>query len=621
MSHPEPAPEPADKPSATVAPAPAKPASEDTIRIGTAKLDAILLQAEELTSIKLAAEQRLAELTETVEALDAWKADWEKAGLREAAVACRLHERTGTGSRTLESGLVAVPPAESLGEDSDRINELQARLRSLLAALRADRRATGMQVDQLLEGMKTVLMLPFSSLFQTFPKMVRDISREQNKEVDLAFSGGEIEIDKRILERMKDPLIHLLRNCIDHGLEPPGVRQAHGKKPVGALTVNVSLAEGNRVRIVISDDGAGIDARNLREAAVQRGIMSRESAGALDDQAALALMFRSGVSTSALITDLSGRGLGMAIVQEAVDKLGGAIAFDTTRGVGTTFRISLPLTLATFRGLLVQEYGHLFAVPTSNVERVLRVRKKEEVRTLENRETIMVNGMPLALVRLGVALGLTPAGERVEDQPLVSVMVLSSGLQRMAFSVDRLLHEQEILLKGLGRQLTRVRNIAGATVLGSGKVVPVLHVADLFKSAVGTGRTVTIPQVPSVKAQRKAILVVEDSITSRMLLKNILASAGFEVHTVVDGVEAWTALRERSFDAVVSDVQMPRMNGFELTARIRGDGKLAELPVVLVTSLESRSDRERGIEVGANAYIVKSSFEQSNLLEVIRRLI
>jgi two-component system, chemotaxis family, sensor kinase CheA len=334
----------------------------------------------------------------------------------------------------------------------------------------------------------------------------------------------------------------------------------------------------------------------------------------------LMLIFQSGISTSALITDISGRGLGMAIVQEAVDKLGGRILLDTRKGEGTTFRISLPLTLATFHGTLLQEYGQLFAIPTSNVDRVLRVGKKD-IRTVENRETITVNDMPLSLVRLGTVLGLAPAANEVKGRSMLSVIVMTTGQQRMAFAVDSLLHEQEILTKGLGKQLVRVRNIAGATVLGSGKVVPVLNVADLMKSAVRAGRSATAPQADKADAKRKSILVVEDSITSRMLLKNILASADFDVHTVVDGVEAWTALKERGFDAVISDIEMPRMNGFDLTMRIRGDAKLADLPVVLVTSLESRPDRERGIEVGANAYILKSSFDQSNLLEVVRQLI
>ncbi|MHB1036138.1 MAG: hybrid sensor histidine kinase/response regulator [Pirellulales bacterium] len=611
-----PPPAPAAKQATAVAPA--GPASADTVRIATAKLDAILLQAEELISVKLAADQRIAELAEALAVFRPWKKEWEKAEARARAASRRQKTRPAEHA-AIPPGAGPSHPADPFDGGLARTRELEARLGGLLASLRSDRRAMGTLVNQLLEGAKTVLMLPFATLLRTFPKMVRDISREQNKEVDLVFNGEDIEIDKRILERMKEPLIHLLRNSIDHGLETPDVRRARNKAPGGTIRVDVSQAEGNQVQILVSDDGAGIDPAKLREAAVRRGVLSREEAGALDDQAALTLLFQSGVSTSSLITDISGRGLGMAIVQEAVDKLGGRITLDTRKGEGTTFRISLPLTLATFHGMLLEEYGQLFAVPTSSVERALRV-KREDVRTVENRETITVNGTPLSLVRLGAALGLAQAADGTKDRPLLCVIVLNTGQQRMAFSVDSLLREQEILIKNLGKQLARVRNIAGATVLGSGKVVPVLNVTDLFKSAVRAGRASSAPRAVKPETQRKAILVAEDSIASRTLLKNILASSGFDVHTAVDGVEAWTALKERPFNAVVSDVEMPRMNGFDLTAKIRGDGKLAELPVVLVTSLESREDRERGMEAGANAYILKSSFDQSNLLEVVRQL-
>ena len=610
-----PTPAPGSYPTGAVAPG--KPA--DTIRISTGKLDSILLQAEELISVKLASEQRIAELKETLDMFGVWKKEREKAGAKPEAARRSLESRTFHRSGAPSASAVSLT-TDSFDPGLTRLNEIETRLSALLVALQSDGRTTGLLVDQLLEGTKAVLMLPFSTLLQTFPKMVRDISREQNKMADLVVNGAEIEIDKRILERMKDPLIHLLRNGIDHGIEKPEVRKAGHKSECGTITVDVSQTEGNRVQILVSDDGGGIDEAKLREAVVKRGILSRGEANSLDEKEALMLVFKSGVSTSSIITDLSGRGLGMAIVQEAVEELGGRVSLETAPGQGTTFRIGLPLTLATFRGMLFREHGQVFAVPTSSVERALRI-GKEDIRSVENRETIMVNGEPLSLVRLGTALGLASAAAEVEAKPMLSVIVLNNGQQRMAFVVDHLLHEQEILIKELGRQLVRVRNIAGATVLGSGKVVPVLNVADLMKSAVRTGRTSSSPQPAKAETRPHSILVVEDSITSRMLLKNILASAGFGVRTAVDGVEAWAALIEDSFDVVVSDVEMPRLNGFDLTARIRSDEKLAELPVVLVTALESRSDRERGIEVGANAYIVKSSFDQSNLLDVVRRLL
>ncbi len=282
----------------------------------------------------------------------------------------------------------------------------------------------------------------------------------------------------------------------------------------------------------------------------------------------------------------------------------------------------VPVTLATFRGNLVRVSEQLFVLPSTNVERVARA-KKEAIQTVENRETLVFDGQPVSLIRLADALELKTAGNRQQTaDAYVQVVVLRSAETRVAFMVDEVLHEQEILVKPLGRQLSRVKNIAGATVLGNGMVVPILNVADLISSAI----KVSVAPSLSVAAEEtvpgiKRILVAEDSITARTLLKNILESAGYYVQTAVDGIDAITALKGLEFDIVVSDVEMPRMNGFDFTSRIRSDKKLSELPVVLVTALESREDKERGIDAGANAYIVKSSFDQSNLIEVIKRLI
>jgi two-component system chemotaxis sensor kinase CheA len=272
---------------------------------------------------------------------------------------------------------------------------------------------------------------------------------------------------------------------------------------------------------------------------------------------------------------------------------------------------------------------HLFILPTINVERAARVRK-DEIGTVENRDTLHLAGQILSMVRLADALALPvhnkqprPGKEDADDpEGHIPVVVVASGEKRIAFQVDEVVDEQQVLVKGLGRQLSRVRNIAGATILGSGKVVPVLNIPDLMKSAVAASVAARAPaDAGKAQARPERILVAEDSITARTLLKNILETAGYQVATAVDGVDAFTQLRSGEFDLVVSDVDMPRMSGFDLTVRIREDKKLGDLPVVLVTALESREDRERGIDVGANAYIVKSSFDQSNLLEVVRRLI
>lgn len=593
-------------------------AMSETIRVETTKLDSILLQAEELISIKLAGEQRISELMDILSLFGPWKKEWDKVGVRARVVEQVLNKQKNERSRTDAEVSTLL---ESFDWSYSRLLEVEGKLERLRKVLYSDLRTNGMLVDRLLEGTKTVLMLPCSTLLRALPKMVRDISHQQNKEVELVIHGGEIEVDKRILERMKDPLIHLVRNSIDHGIEKREVRLAHNKLKVGTISIGISQVEGNKIQVLITDDGGGIDLARVMENSVKHGLLSKEEAKALDEQAALQLIFQSGVSTSEIITDISGRGLGMAIVREAVDKLGGDIVIETRKGKGTIFRICLPLTLATFRGILIREYGHIFCLPTSSVERVIRIRK-DEVRSVENRETVAVEGVPLSLVRLGAVLELNPVTDGSEDQNWVTIAILNAGQIRMAFVVDKVLSEQEILIKGLGKQLVRVRNISGATVLGSGQVVLVLNVVDLVRSAARVTKTAsTVTVAAKAEVKRKKVLVVEDSITARTLFKNILISAGFDVQAVVDGMEAWTALKEKPFDFVVSDVEMPRMNGFDLTAKIRSEPNLAELPVILVTSLASRQDRERGVEVGADAYIVKSSFEQSNLLEVIQRLV
>ena len=471
--------------------------------------------------------------------------------------------------------------------------------------------------------MKKVLMLPFSSLLEIFPKMVRDLSRDRSKEVELVLEGSEIEIDRRILEEMKDPLIHLLRNCIDHGIEAPEERERNKKPRRGTVTVAISQIDSRKIEIFVSDDGAGINPAGVKEVAVKRGIISENEAAKLDEQEALSLIFQSEVSTSSIVTNISGRGLGLAIVRERVEKLGGLILpVETAHHIGTSFRMLLPVTLATFRGILVRVADQTFVIPTSNVERVKRI-NRDEIKTVENRETITLNGRAVSLVRLDDVLELPRKEEKGEGSEFIPVLVFGVAEKYIAFSVDEVLDEQEVLVKSLGKQLSRVRNIAGATILGSGKVVPILNVSDLMKSAVkaAIAPAKTAITAEKVETKRKSILVAEDSITSRTLLKNILESAGYHVKTTVDGADAFTTLRMEDFDLVVSDVDMPRINGFDLTSNIRSNGKLAELPVVLVTSLESREDRERGIDMGADAYIVKSSFDQSNLLEVIRRLI
>jgi two-component system chemotaxis sensor kinase CheA len=467
LAGPAPAP-PKDAQGAQHLPADERPILAETVRIPAARLDPILLQAEEMIQAKLTHGQRTAELREIQRALVAWKTDWAKGQAQPA------HQRS-----------------ESSEEEATRLEAIIGQVAALTQAFAQDTRALGRMVDEHLEETKCILMLPVSTLVGILPKFARDLARDQGKEVELSVSGAEIEIDKRILDELKDPLIHLVRNCIDHGLEKPDKR-AHKQKPAhGAIGLAFSVKAGRQIEILVSDDGAGIDLERVRAAAVKMGLLSPEAAGKLGPQETWPLIFQSGLSTSPIITDLSGRGLGLPIVREKVETLGGSISVDSQAGVGTTFRLLLPLTLTTFRGILVRVRRQMFVLPTMHVERAMRA-SAAEIRTVESQRTIRLDGRVLALVELGDVLALPAldddsgrhAAAKAPATDLVTVLILAQADQSIAIHVDEILGEQEVLVKGLGKQLSRVRNIAGATVLGTGQVVPVLNVYDLMKSSL-----------------------------------------------------------------------------------------------------------------------------------------
>jgi two-component system chemotaxis sensor kinase CheA len=371
--------------------------------------------------------------------------------------------------------------------------------------------------------------------------------------------------------------------------------------------------------MMVSDDGAGIDMAKVRTAAVKRGLISPEQAAQLDEAESLSLIYRSGVSTSPIITEVSGRGLGLAIVLQKVEGIRGKLSVETYPGGGTTFHITIPLTQTTFHGLVVRLGEQFFVIPSHNVAHAVRV-KQAEIKTIENREAIKSDGQMVSFARLSDVLGIP--GQRTAKSPteFSQTLVIASGSTHIAFEVDEIIGEQEVLVKKLNHQLERVRNFSGVSILATGKIALLLNVAEVIKKA-NEATPEKIATAEPTKIQKKTILVAEDSITARILLKNILETAGYNVKTAVDGADALALVKSEVFDVVVTDVDMPRMNGFELTSKIRADKKLAETPVVIVTAMESREHRERGIEVGANAYIVKSSFDQSNLLDVISRLI
>ncbi|MGH8315422.1 MAG: chemotaxis protein CheA, partial [Steroidobacterales bacterium] len=454
--------------------------SADTVRVVTERLDAVVLQAEEMLSAKSSLAQCATSLRRCETRPAAWRKRWAKLqpdlrSLRHAQD--RRHTHNGGGRIAVSWARVH----EFLEWNRDFIDGIESELTGLAKAAKHDERALGSMVDGLLDEMKGIVTQPFATLLDVFPRFVRELSRDLGKEAELVLRGADIEIDRRVLQELKDPLTHLVRNALHHGIEMPDVRRRAGKPSRGALTIDIGARDGNRIEISLIDDGAGIDAEAVKARALKLGTISGEQAQALGGEQLLSLVFHSGVSTSPVITDISGRGLGLAIVSEMVQKLGGTLSVKSVPDRGTTFQIVLPLSLARFRGVLVRSGGHQFVLPTRHVERVLRIRSGD-IKTVENRATILESGRTIALARLAAVLGIkvvSPDNGAAVAEHAVQVAV---GEQRIAFIVDEVVDEREVLVKSLGRQLQRVRNLSGATILGPGRVVPILNVADLMKS-------------------------------------------------------------------------------------------------------------------------------------------
>jgi len=553
------------------------PSASDTVRISVDRLSRLLYQVEELVSAKLAAHRQALDI-------DAALGDFS----------------ASRASRTA------------------RDSAHEARLKALKSSAGRDHRSLATAVDALLADVKKTLMLPVFSLTGLLSAIVRELSRAQGKEVDLKIEGGDLEMDRRLLEELRESLVHLLRNSVDHGIELPQQRINAGKPAQGTVTLSVVQKNSGTVVVCVSDDGAGIDRTRLAEAGLRLGLLTQHDADAGE---VLPLIFAHGLSTARSLTEVSGRGIGLAIVHDKIEGLGGTISVESRPGQGTLFKMVLPLSLTTIRAVEIRTAGQSFLLPIAQVVRCARL-AASDLRSVGARQTVPFGDEAVPLVALSGILELQPTQPELSRE-MINCLILESGGRRIAFTVDEVLGEQEVLSKPVEPRLTKTHAVSGAAVVRSGSTVAILNAASLIRSAVNQAKS---PMAPSARPQvfreeGRSILLVEDSITSRTLLKNILEMAGHDVQVAVDGVQALEKLESQSFELVVTDVEMPNLDGFGLTEAIRRHPKLANLPVILVTSLSAPSDREKGAEAGANAYIVKSSFEQGDLLQAIRELI
>ncbi|WP_242021363.1 hybrid sensor histidine kinase/response regulator [Nodosilinea sp. FACHB-141] len=593
----------------------------ETIRVPTQSLDALMTQSGELTVTKIRVAHRLAE----IDAINNLWEEWSRDFLMSRFL---LHDA--------QQGKPVWQQLDSFQNRTEQhLEQFGTMVRQLGSALHADTTRLETITDGLEKGIRTLRLLPLSTLFNLFPRLVRDLARQEGKEVQLLIEGGDTRADKRILEEMKDPLLHMIHNAIDHGIESPAERLRQGKPEVATITLRGYRTSAG-ISIEVSDDGRGLDVESIKQAAVRRGLYRPEELELLTATQIQGLILSPGFSSRTLVTEISGRGVGLDVLRTNVDRLRGSIEVQSKPGEGCTLRVQLGTTLATAHVLLVAAGGQTFALPAEFVETACLV-QTSEIFTLEGYNAIKHDDRPLSVVWLADLLGLprvepkqrgrwqSDQGERPQKRH--ACIILQSGPDRLGLFVEALLDEQEVVLKPQSQLLKRVRYISGATILGTGDVCMVLNPQDLITAVRQRGSSLKLPELSSTgtaaptEARPRCILLVEDSIATRTQEKRILESAGYEVVTAVDGLDGFNKLQTRPFDAVVSDVQMPNLDGLGLTQRIRQQREYSELPVVLVTTLASEDDRRRGAEAGANAYITKGSFTQDVLFETLNRLI
>jgi chemotaxis protein histidine kinase CheA len=607
---PEPTPPPAQPPVPAREPsAPAEPpvparkapsAPEERIRVSAAKLDKTIRLTGEVIANQRRAEMRQTDLRQA----------WQMARQHRRLLRSYLDEEDPEAIEVLESG-----------------KALQSHLDYLFKQYREDVADLGAVVLELQQDTLGLRMLPVSTVFDTFPRAVRDLARERDKELDLIIQGGETELDRQMLERISDPLMHMLRNAVDHGIEGPDEREAQGKPRRGTIWLRAYAMSGCII-IEVQDDGQGISSNAIREKVLEQGVVGEETLRAMSDREVQNLIFLSGVSTSQAVSDISGRGVGLDVVRRnIIEELKGDIAVDTEREMGTRFTLTLPLTLTTLRILFVQAGGHLLGLPVTYVSETTRIRRQEVIQVVD-REAIRLRDQIVPIASLPDVLDL-PEREHKHSDVWLYLVIAQVADERVGLIVNEIANEEDVLIKALPKHMKRIGILAGATIAPDGTIIPILHVPGLIRAVRGT------PTAPTPSALEEAaiqeaprILVVDDSLNTREIEKSILEACGYQVDLAKDGMDALRVIEQAPdiqgriyYDLLIVDIEMPRLDGLSLTEQLRQDERYAHVPIVIVSSRDKEEDRQRGLAVGADAYIVKGTFDQEDLTRTVASLL
>lgn len=465
-------------------------------------------------------------------------------------------------------------------------------------------------------------MCPFANGVQGFPRMVRDVAKQLDKQVCLEIVGQKTPVDRDILEKLKSPLNHILRNAIAHGIEFPDQRRQLGKPETGTIRLEASHRAG-MLCITVSDDGRGIDLENLRQQVVKKRLTTAEMAAQLSESELMDFLFLPGFSTAQQVTEIAGRGVGLDIAHTMVQEVGGLLRAQSDPGHGLSFHFQLPLTLSVIRALLVEISGEPYAFGLNRIDRVLMI-NREEVAISENRPYTVIDGENISLVSGSQVLELPEIDG--EEYELLSVVILSNQTHRYGIIVDKFLSERDLVVRPLDSRLGKVQDISAAALTDEGAPLLVIDVADLvcsIEQLVSGGKLslITRQTTRTIPTRQKRILVVDDSITVREMERKLLQNSGYQVDVAVNGMEGWNTVRSGHYDLVISDIDMPRMNGIELVQQIKAHPQLNQLPIIIVSYKDRQEDQLAGLQAGADYYLTKSSFHDNSLLTAVTDLI
>lgn len=536
----------------------------------------------------------------------------------------RMQRAAAVSLETLEAALpdtIDERARVALADARDQLFHCRQQLSHQLDLLETQNHRGSNLAHRLYNQALMVRMRPFADGLGAFPRMVRDIGRELGKQVRFEIAGDRTQIDRDILERLDAPLVHLLRNALDHGLEMPEDRIAMGKPPEGVIRLAASHHAG-ALQIVVSDDGRGIDAEQIRAAVIARGLAAPDTAEKLSESELLEFLFLPGFSMKGDVTHLSGRGVGLDVVQEMIRQVRGLVRISSRPGEGTQFKLELPLTLSVVRALLVDIGGEPYGFPFAHIARAVKV-PLGDVQTLEGRQYALIDGQHVGLVGAHQVLGCAPSAPA---QDALCVVLLGGATGLYGLVVDGFRGGAELVVRPLDPRLGKIKDIGAAALTEDGSPLLIVDVDDMIRSLEKLSSTDRLGMVgaaaaPQGQQKRKRVLVVDDSFTVRELQRKLLDHHGYEVEVAVDGMDGWNALRDGRFDLLISDIDMPRLDGIELVRRLRADPALRGMPVMILSYKDREEDRRSGLEVGADYYLTKGSFQNNALIEAVIDLI